>query len=142
MVSGLIAVWRIAINAGTRAVLLRTVFLSGLVVLYHWGHAQGVIHGTILDRTNKPLPGANVLLLHATDSSLAKGMVAGEQGTWAFQNVKPGSYVLTFSATGFEKVYSPVLSVSDKERKDMGTQVLSEANKHLEKVTVTATARK
>ncbi len=113
-------------------------FLFGLFLVYHCGYAQGIIHGVVLDRSNKPLTGANVLLLHPIDSSLAKGMVTDDQGAYSFPNVKPGAYLLAFSATGFEKVYSPVLTIPDKEKKDMGRQVLLEASKQMAEVTVTA----
>ena len=113
-------------------------FLFGLFLVYHCGYAQGIIHGVVLDRSNKPLAGANVLLLHPADSLLAKGMVTNDQGVYSFGNVRPGSYILSFSATGYEKVYSPALAVSDKEKKDLGTQILAQANQQMADVTVTA----
>jgi len=113
-------------------------FLFGLFLVYHCGYGQGIIHGVVLDRSNKPLAGANVLLLHPADSSLAKGMVTNGQGIYSFGNVRPGSYILSFSATGYEKVYSPALAVSDKEKKDLGTQILAQASQQMADVTVTA----
>ncbi|HEY4285808.1 MAG TPA: outer membrane beta-barrel protein [Puia sp.] len=113
-------------------------FLFGLFLVCHCGHAQGIIHGVVLDRSNKPLAGANVLLLHPADSSLAKGMVTNNLGVYSFGNVKPGPYILSFSAAGHEKIYSPALTVSDKERKDLGTRVLVQASQQMADVTVTA----
>ncbi|HXO74891.1 MAG TPA: TonB-dependent receptor, partial [Puia sp.] len=113
-------------------------FLFGLFLVYHCGYAQGIIHGVVLDRSNKPLVGANVLLLHPADSSLAKGMVTNDLGVYSFGNVKPGPYILSFSAAGYEKVYSPALTISDKEKKELGTQVLAQASQQMADVTVTA----
>lgn len=114
------------------------VFLPGLFLVCHGSYAQGIIHGMVLDRSNKALAGVNVLLLHPADSSLVKGMVTDDRGAWSFGNVKPGNYLLAYSAIGFEKVYSPVLTIPDKEKKDMGIQVLSEAGKQMAEVTVMA----
>ena len=113
-------------------------FGIGLLLLCQYGYGQALISGLVLDRSNKPLTGVNVLLLRSADSSLQKGMVTNEKGAYTFSKVRPGSYLISFSATGYDKVYSPGLSFSGEERKDMGVQQLSEAHREMAGVTVTA----
>jgi len=109
-----------------------------LLLLCQLGYAQALVSGLVLDRANKPLTGVNVLLLRSTDSALQKGMVTDEKGAYTFVRVRPGSYLLSFSASGYEKVYSPMLSFSGGEKKDMGVQQLAEARREMAQVTVTA----
>ncbi|WP_431215257.1 carboxypeptidase regulatory-like domain-containing protein [Puia sp. P3] len=113
-------------------------FGVSLLLLCRYGHSQALISGLVLDRANKPLTGVNVLLLRSADSSLQKGMVTDEKGAYTFVKVRAGSYLISFSATGYDKVYSPMLSFSGEERKDMGVLQLSEARKEMAEVTVTA----
>lgn len=101
-------------------------------------NAQIVISGVVLDKSKKPLSGVNVLLLHSADSSLQKGVITDEKGTYSLLKVKAGSYILSYSASGFEKVYSSVLSLAEGDEKDMGTLMLSEASQQMAEVTVTA----
>ncbi|MBS1605603.1 MAG: carboxypeptidase regulatory-like domain-containing protein, partial [Bacteroidetes bacterium] len=110
----------------------------GLLMVCQYGYAQSAITGLVLDRANKPLTGVNVLLLRSSDSSLQKGMVTDEKGAYAFARVRPGSYLLAFSASGYEIVYSPMLSFSGGEKKDLGVQQLAEARREMAQVTVIA----
>jgi len=110
----------------------------GLLMFAHRVNAQILISGVVMDTSKKPLTGVNVLLLYSADSSLQKGVITDEKGAYSLLKIKPGSYILSFSASGFEKVYSPILSLSDGEEKNMGTQVLSEASQQMAEVTVTA----
>ena len=95
-------------------------FLLGLFLVYHCGYAQGIIHGVVLDPSNKPLAGANVLLLHPADSSLTKGMVTNELGVYSFGNVKPGPYILSFSAAGHEKAVAVHMVIATAGFADLG----------------------
>jgi len=71
-------------------------------------HAQSKIHGLVVDVNGKPVPQANVLLLHAKDSSLVKGMVTTTTGFWSFNNTPAGTYIITSTFIGFKKVYTPL----------------------------------
>jgi len=113
-------------------------FGVSLLLLCRYGYGQALISGLVLDRANKPLTGVNVLLLRSADSSLQKGMVTDEKGAYTFAKVRAGSYLISFSATGYDKAFSPMLSFSGEERKDMGVLQLSEARKEMAEVTVTA----
>ncbi|MCY7350134.1 MAG: outer membrane beta-barrel protein [Cytophagaceae bacterium] len=68
--------------------------------------AQTALTGTVQDETGKPLPLANVLLLHARDSTLVKGAVSTENGAFRFENLRAGTYRVAASAVGYRRVYS------------------------------------
>jgi outer membrane receptor protein involved in Fe transport len=111
---------------------------AGLLLLSPSGRAQALIHGIVADRSDKPIAGANVLLLLVADSALVKGTIAGEKGVYSFANVKPGNYILAFSGIGFEQKYSPGLTIAGRENRDMGIQKLTESKTELATVTVAA----
>ena len=72
-----------------------------LFLLAHPNHSQS-INGTVRDDSGNPLAYANVLLLHATDSSLVKGTITAEDGKFILEPVPSGDYGLTISMIGFE----------------------------------------
>jgi len=113
-------------------------FAMGIGMFLFADQVNAQISGVVVDKSKKPLTGVNVLLLHSADSSLQKGVITDEKGAYSLLKVKSGSYVLSFSASGFEKVYSPILLFTDGEEKNMGEQVLSEASQQMTAVTVTA----
>ena len=56
---------------------------------------------------------ANVLLLHAKDSSLVKGLVSSKEGLFSFEKILAGNYLIACSFTGFKQIYSPIISVKE-----------------------------
>jgi hypothetical protein len=74
------------------------------------GYGQSQLSGKVEGSDGIPLPFANVLLLSAGDSSLVKGMVTSEMGTYQINGVKPGGYLLLASMVGYKKVYFTTLA--------------------------------
>ncbi|MEI9810877.1 MAG: TonB-dependent receptor [Bacteroidota bacterium] len=95
------------------------------------------INGNVTATDNKPVAAANVLLLKAKDSVLVKGTVTSSTGQFSFTGVSSGSYILQFSFTGFEDVYSSPIII-DKTDIDLDVFQLKEKGVQLDKVTVTA----
>ncbi len=107
--------------------------------IFQAAQAQSNIHGLVADVNGKPGPQANVLLLHAKDSALVKGIVTAATGSWSFNNTPEGIYIVTSSYIGFKKVYSSPFKINSKSDDiDSGTLILSAQEKQLDKVTVTA----
>ncbi len=71
------------------------------------------VTGTVYNN-NSPLEFANVLLLHAKDSSLYKGGLSEEQGKFKFTNVAQGDYFIEASMIGFGKAKSEIFTVATK----------------------------
>ncbi len=96
--------------------LLKVIYANLLLIacLFQVAHAQSKIHGLVVDASGKPVPQANVLLLHAKDSALIKGIVTAAAGSWSFDNTPPGTYIITSTFIGFKKVYTPPVKINNK----------------------------
>ncbi len=65
--------------------------------------AQHRLSGTVLDQQDAPISFANVILLNAEDStSVVKGAVTSEEGTYEFENIAAAEYLLKVSFVGYE----------------------------------------
>ncbi len=60
---------------------------------------NGEVHGTVTDPTGALVPAATVVLSNA--AGFSKSVTSGQNGTFAFSGVAPGSYSLAVSAAGF-----------------------------------------
>jgi hypothetical protein len=83
-----------------RAVVAAVCFL----VLPTVGSAQSAITGTVRDTSGAVLPGVTV---EATSDALIEGArtaVSDGQGVYRIVDLRPGTYVVTFSLTGFQTV--------------------------------------
>ncbi|QJW90199.1 TonB-dependent receptor [Spirosoma taeanense] len=112
-----------------------TGLLAALVTLQTFG--QTTLNGAVRDGAGKPLPFASVALLNARDSSLAKGTASDQQGTYAFENVRAGQYIVRVSAVGYQKAHSNALDVATSPVAVPG-MTLSEVTGKLAEVQVTA----
>lgn len=99
--------------------------------------AQITLNGAIRDGTGKPMPFASVSLLNARDSSLAKGTTSDQHGTYAFENVRAGHYIVRATAVGYQKIHSSLLDVTARPA-DVPTLTLAELTGKLAEVQVMA----
>lgn len=98
----------------------------------------GKVNGQVTDNAGKGLPSVNLSLLHANDSSLAKAGITNPAGKFELAVSKSGSYLLSYSLVGFEKMYSGVFTVNAGESFALQTAVLTPAVAKLGVVTVTS----
>ncbi len=75
------------------------------------------ISGVLLDEQGKPMDYATVSLLKAQDSTIVKGTLSNEAGTYAFDHVKSGSYVIKATVVGYQKAASAAFTVTDTTSK-------------------------
>lgn len=94
-----------------------------------------LLSGTILDNQQKAVSAATISLLHPKDSSLVKSTVSDEKGSYSFENVSTGKYLVMVSAVGFEKTYSQLIQSSEKELK-LPAISIKPVSKELTEVTV------
>jgi hypothetical protein len=92
------------------------------------------ITGSVTDKENKPLAGANVVLLNLPDKSLAKAEVTDKNGSFRLENLKPGKYKLQITFLGLQTHITDSLEIAS----DMEIPViaLQEKAKTLQEVTV------
>jgi hypothetical protein len=93
-----------------------------LIIVCQHVFAQSRVSGFIVDKDLKGVGQANVLLLKTADSSLVKGMITADDGSFAFENIDRGRYVITSTFSGYEQVYSDSFEIAEgKEKIDVGT---------------------
>jgi len=102
-------------------------------------YSQTGIHGAITDPKDRPLANANVLLLNAKDSSLAKGTVTTKTGEFSFSNIPTGTYFVSATFVGFKQIYSNVIALTTaNETQKIATLRFIESEVTLTDVKVTA----
>jgi hypothetical protein len=95
------------------------------------------IRGVIADQTKAGVPGVNVKLLKAADSTLIKVEVSDSQGKFIFENLPSGQYQLVTSSIGFKPYKSGVLDAG--KNLELGTITLTENSRMLNEVAVVST---
>ncbi len=97
------------------------------------------ITGKLHDAAGQPIYAANVLLLAPADSSLVSGKLTDPDGHFTFENVASGSYLVSFSMLGFERVFINNLTVDERQPLvDLKTTTLRENSTFLGEVSVVA----
>lgn len=104
-----------------------------------WAQTKpNTITGQVTEAGQKKVEAATIALLHGKDSSLVKYAVADGAGKFQFENLKPGTYLVSASATGYGKKYSEKVDITDGMSAELKPLVLSTEAKAIAGVTVTA----
>ncbi|MCH5717317.1 carboxypeptidase-like regulatory domain-containing protein [Niabella hibiscisoli] len=95
------------------------------------------ISGTVKDADSKPLNAATVTLLKAADSSIAKLNASDKSGSYTFEHIESGKYIVQATAVGYTKAYSAPfeLAGADKNVQDI---TLTKVATEMSAVVVTA----
>ena len=102
-------------------------------------NAQGKISGQITDEKSKIVEFASVTLLKAKDSTLVKGALSDGSGSFEFEKIPSGEYLVNISQMGYKKFYTPKFSLdSDNPSVKLTNLTLSEDSKQLSEVQVIA----
>ena len=72
------------------------------------------ISGKLIDKTGKGIEYATITLMSAADSSLVKGAISEEDGSFIFENTAPGKYYYEANYIGYSAYLSPAFDVADK----------------------------
>lgn len=70
------------------------------------------VRGAVVDQQNTPLAAVTVSLLRATDSSLVKLSLSGQDGHYEFHGIRSGSYRIMTSFVGYAQQYSDSFDLS------------------------------
>ena len=84
--------------------IIKTIML--FVTIFCSAQSQYTITGLISDNNNLGIPFVNVLLIKANDSTLIKGTISSDNGTYKIENVKNDNYIIMSSSVGFKTAYS------------------------------------
>lgn len=120
-------------------ILLTIILLSSISFAVKAQEKTGTISGLVKAAQEKAVAGATVSLLKPTDSSVVKVIVAGIDGKYDFRNIAPGKYLISVTAAGHAKTYSPVFELTGASP-DMALKPIeiTPSVKALNAVTVTA----
>lgn len=72
----------------------------------------GKISGTVFSTDNKPVAGVTVSLTSETDKKLVKAGLTDKGGAYQFENIAVGKYILSFTASGYEKKLSDAFEIT------------------------------
>jgi hypothetical protein len=115
---------------------LLTIF-AFILVLTQQVEAQYQVTGKVLDEKQKPAEFATVALLNAKDSSMVKANLTNIEGSYTFEAVRTGKYLMAASMVGYKRSFSKVFEVSTENTQVTDIQMIT-SSKELSEVTVTA----
>lgn len=95
------------------------------------------ITGTITDGI-KPVDGANILLLTAKDSVVQKKQLSNPDGTFAFAEVKDGTYIIRITNIGFQNYVGQAVTINGQKSMALPAIKLTSTSKTLSEVGVSA----
>ncbi|HEU0014363.1 MAG TPA: carboxypeptidase-like regulatory domain-containing protein, partial [Longimicrobium sp.] len=99
----------------------------------------GTIRGAVVDEAGAPVARASVSVWSAADSSLVTGAVAGPNGQFRVEGLRPGRYYVKASSLGRRTTSSDVLALSPQAPvADAGTIRLAAGAVQLDAIEVTA----
>jgi len=100
---------------------------------------QGLINGTVLDESQKPVDYATIGLFKTADSSLIKTTLTAVDGKFQLIGIKAGSYYLKVNLMGFTPYRGKAFNISDSQASlDLPTINIKSEGKILKTVNVTA----
>ncbi len=101
---------------------------------------KGKISGSLFDEKKQMLPFANVLLLKAKDSTLAKGAMSDMEGKFYFDQIaSENQYIVSVSMVGYKKYFSPKITISEENLEvKLANIQLDIDTKNLKEVSITA----
>lgn len=108
------------------------------IVLSSQAQSGANITGSIKDGGNqKVVDAATISLLQSKDSALVKATIADQGGSFSFENVKEGTYLILATSIGHNKTYSQPISVNTNSTTiHVGVIQLTPADKNLKEVVV------
>ncbi|MBZ4189783.1 TonB-dependent receptor [Niabella beijingensis] len=116
---------------------MKRLLTPALLLFFHAAtHAQ-TISGAVKDDAGKPAEKATVSLLNAVDSSIVKLDAAKADGTYQFETIGNGRYLIMASNVGFNTAYSAAFDYTGADIK-LNELVLEKASTQLQGVVVTA----
>jgi iron complex outermembrane receptor protein len=100
--------------------------------------AQCTIKGRVTDSVNSPLPYSAVGLFRAKDTSLVKGTITGDNGSYSFTNIKPGAYIIKADVTGYTVCYSQAIKADSGKETIVPALIMKGKATNLSQVSATA----
>lgn len=117
-----------------RKLLITACFLCSLLDVYA---QKPVLHGLLKSNDGEALPGATVVLLNESDSTMHSFTISDFEGKFRLKNVSKGDYVLQITFVGFASIKKGI-SISDATSYELGTIAMTPQDEILGDVTIEA----
>ncbi|TWR27442.1 TonB-dependent receptor [Mucilaginibacter pallidiroseus] len=117
---------------------LLTVFLSCVLCICLAQPVTTTLKGNVALQNNQPAAAATVILLNRADSAVVSSALVGSMGTYAFNNIKPGIYIVLVTRLGYQKYYSPAYNVISGRQTNAEPIILLPESTQLKEVAITA----
>jgi hypothetical protein len=75
------------------------------------GGPSATVTGKLVNEQSKPMDYATISLLKAKDSTVVKGTLTTDAGTYTFENIKPGDYIIKATNVGYFKAASAAFTI-------------------------------
>ncbi len=99
----------------------------------------GTVKGHLTDDQNIPQPYVMVLLKNNADSTLLKGDLSNEEGSFVFDKIKEGAYFIEIKSVGHSTIIKSGILISETQKEvNLGNIFLLAASQTLETATVQA----
>lgn len=109
-----------------------------MVIFSTTADAQARIEGDVRTSDGAPAPFANVLLMNASDSTPAKGVITNAEGKFVLEGVASGNFYIIGTLVGYKKTTVPALEIAHQKKINLSPLVLREETVQLNAVTIEA----
>lgn len=103
---------------------------TALIILFSvfYSQAQNQISGIILDDKKTPISLVNIILYESESNELLTGVITKDDGSFLFENVSDGDYILEIQTIGFKTKKSAIFNLS-KENKNFNFSLEEDVQK-------------
>ncbi|TCK73511.1 carboxypeptidase regulatory-like domain-containing protein [Acidipila rosea] len=108
-----------------KALLFFCFIFAGAFLFHHPVFAQqtlGTINGTVSDNEGAVISGATVTIVN-NGTSLTRSVKTDNNGSYAFQNLPIGTYLVTVERSGFDKANYPTIRVQEGRTATLNVQL-------------------
>jgi outer membrane receptor protein involved in Fe transport len=116
---------------------MRFVLTALTIFIFNYSIAQKIT-GEVKDEAGKPIVSATTFLRKAADSSVVKIGITGNNGTYEFQNIKPGNYFVRITNVGYSNARSKDFLYNAGDNVNIPELILRKSVTGLRSVEVTA----
>ncbi|MCX2479675.1 TonB-dependent receptor [Pedobacter sp. MC2016-15] len=119
--------------------ILMSLMCLCIMPLAHAQTGYGKLSGKVLDEKHANLSYASVSLLKAKDSTVIKGSITEDNGTYEFSSLAAGQYIIAINMVGYAKVLKGPYLINDTHKSYTVDQVeLVPTSKQLKGVEITS----
>ncbi len=118
--------------------MLKTLLHIILFLVSYSLFAQSTITGKVTDNTKQPLSFSNVVLYDNSSNKALKAVIVEENGTYQFNDVKNGTYVVEASLFGYKTERSIVLNIDTAKNVTFDFVMKEDIPENLDEVVVVA----